>query len=93
VAEQATTDVVEGPGGTAAQPVVAPHDVAAHDSEHFNGRRISWFGTGIVCAGFIVGGFSFWGHVHWLLFWVATAIVVVGCLILAFAKTMSEDWY
>ncbi len=88
MAEQATAGIVEGPGGTAAQPAVA-----AHHGDHFNGRGISWVGTGIVCAGFIVGGFSFAGHVHWWLFWVGTAIAVVGCLILAFAKTMSEDWY
>ena len=89
MAERATTGIVEGPGGTAAQPVVA----AAHDSEHFSGRGISWFGTGVVCAGFFVGGLSFWGNIHWWLFWVGAGVTIVGSLILAFAKTMSEDWY
>ena len=90
MAEHATTGTVEGrPGGTAAQPVAG----GAHDSEHFSGRGISWFGTGVVCVGFVVGGLSFWGNVHWWAFWLGAGIVVVGSLILAFAKTMSEDWY
>jgi hypothetical protein len=89
VAERTTTGIVEGPGGTAAQPVVA----AAHDSEHFSGRKISWVGTAIVCAGFTVGGAAFIPHPIWWLFWLGAAITIVGCLILAFSKTMSEDWY
>jgi hypothetical protein len=91
VAEHATTGTVEGPGGTAAQPVVG----AAHDLEHFSGRPISWFGTGVVCAGSVVGAipFFFTHPIWWWLFWVGAGITVVGCLVLAFAKTMSEDWY
>ena len=89
MAEHATTGIVEGPGGTAAQPVVA----ASHDSEHFSGRRISWVGTTIVCVGFVVGGVAFIPHPIWWLFWLGTAIAIVGSLILAFAKTMSQDWY
>jgi hypothetical protein len=80
---------VKGPGATAAQPAVA----AAHDTEHFSGRTISWVGTSIVCSGFLMGGLSFWGHIHWWLFWLGAGVAIVGCLILAFAKTMSEDWY
>jgi hypothetical protein len=89
VAERATTGTVEGPGGTAAQPVAG----AAHDGEHFSGRRISWIGTVIVCAGFIAGGVAFIPHPTWWLFWLGVGIVIVGSLILAAAKTMSEDWY
>jgi hypothetical protein len=90
VAEHATTGIVEGPGGTAAQPVAG----AAHDSEHFTGRGISWFGTGVVCAGFFVGAVPFFLHpIPWWLFWVGAGVTIVGCLILLFAKTMSEDWY
>jgi hypothetical protein len=93
VTNQATTDIVEGPEAAAGQPVAAAHDGTGHEDEHFGGRRISWIGTSIVCAGFLVGGLSFWGHIHWPLFWVGTAVALVGCLILAGAKTMSEDWY
>lgn len=89
MAERATTGTVEGPGGTAAQPVAG----AAHDSEHFSGRKISWIGTVIVCVGFIVGGVAFIPHPTWWLFWLGAGIVIVGSLILASAKTMSEDWY
>jgi len=89
VAERATTGTVEGPGGTAARPVAG----AAHDGEHFSGRKISWIGTVIVCVGFIVGGVAFIPHPTWWLFWLGAGIVIVGSLILASAKTMSEDWY
>ena len=89
MAERATTGIVEGPGGTPAQPVVA----VAHDSEHFSGRKISWIGTTVVCVGFIVGGAAFIPHPIWWLFWLSAGITIVGSLILAFARTMSEDWY
>lgn len=89
---QATTGIVEGPEAAAARPVAAAHDGTEHD-EHFGGRRISWIGTSIVCVGFVVGGFSFLGRVHWPLFWAGVAVALVGCLTLAGAKTMSEDWY
>lgn len=89
MAERATTGTVEGPGGHAAQPVAG----AAHGSEHFSGRKVSWTGTVIVCVGFIVGGVAFIPHPTWWLFWLGAGAVIVGSLILATAKTMSEDWY
>jgi hypothetical protein len=89
VAEHATTGTVEVPGGTAAQPVAG----GAHDNEHYSGRKISWIGTSIVCVGFLVGGIAFIPHPTWWLFWLGAGVTIVGCLILAFAKTMSEDWY
>lgn len=89
MADQATTSTVEGPGGTAARPAAA----AGHESDHFTGRPISWIGVVITCLGFIVGGVAFFPHPIWWLFWVGVGIAVVGCLILAFAKTFVDDWY
>jgi hypothetical protein len=64
-----------------------------HDQEHNSGRPISWLGTSIVIIGFIVGGIGFVPSPHWTIFWIGTGVAIVGCLILLFAKTMSEDWY
>ena len=90
MAEQATTGIVQEPGGASGRPAVA----TAHDSEHFSGRPISWFGTGVVCVGFVLGAVPFFlSPIQWWLFWAGVAVTVVGALILAAAKTMSEDWY
>lgn len=88
MAEHAATSTVEGPGGTAARPVVA----AAHE-EHFAGKPISWIGVLITCIGFIVGGVAFIPHPVWWLFWVGAGIAVIGIITMLFAKTFSEDWY
>jgi len=93
VAEQAT-HTVEGTGavtGTDAAGTVA-HGTSSH-MEHNPGRPISWAGTTTVVVGFIVGGISLVPTPHWILFWVATAIAIIGCFILLFSKTMSTDWY
>jgi hypothetical protein len=89
VAEHAATSTVEGPGGTAARPVVA----AAHEEEHYNGKPISWVGVLITCLGFIVGGVAFIPHPVWWLFWIGVGVAVIGLLVMLFAKTFSEDWY
>jgi hypothetical protein len=89
VAEHAAASTVEGPGSARAQPVVA----AAHQFEHVSGRAISWVGVAITCVGFVVGGIAFVPHPTWWLFWVGAAVVIVGSLVLVFAKTFDEDWY
>ncbi len=30
---------------------------------------------------------------HWTIFWIGTAVAIVGCLSLLFTKTLNEDWY
>jgi phosphatidylserine synthase len=70
-----------------------PVSAATHDHEHFSGRPASWAGVAITCVGFVVGGFAFFPHMTWWLFWTGTAIAVVGCLVLALAKTFTQDWY
>ena len=64
-----------------------------HDQEHNPGRPISWLGTSIVIVGFVIGGIGFVPAPHWTIFWIGAGVAIIGCLILLFAKTMSEDWY
>jgi hypothetical protein len=71
---------------------VTAHNAAGHE-EHNPGRPISWVGTTIVIVGFVVGGAAMIPAPHWVLFWVGAGIAIVGCLILAFSKAMSTDWY
>jgi hypothetical protein len=68
----------------------------AHGSghmEHNPGRPMSWVGVGIVIVGFIIGGIAFFPAPNWTIFWIGTAVAIVGCLSLLFTKTMNEDWY
>lgn len=93
MAEQAT-DTVDGAGAVAGTGSAAavPHGAGQH-LEHNPGRPISWAGTTVVIIGFIVGGVAFVPSPNWTLVWVGAAISIVGCLILAFSKAMSTDWY
>jgi hypothetical protein len=54
---------------------------------------MSWVGVAIVVIGFIIGGIAFFPAPHWTIFWIGTAVAIVGCLSLLFTKTMNEDWY
>jgi hypothetical protein len=74
---------------TTAQPAVA----AAHAGDHFSGRGISWVGVVVTCVGFVGGGVAFVPHPTWWAFWVSAGVAIVGLLIMAFAKTFSDDWY
>ena len=68
----------------------------AHGSSHMEhnpGRPASWIGVGIVIVGFIIGGIAFFPDPHWTIFWIGTAVAIVGCLILFFSKAMNTDWY
>jgi hypothetical protein len=90
VADQATGSVESG-GGANAPAFVTPGHAAEHG--HNAGRPISWIAVVIIIVGFIVGGVAMVPHPTWWLFWVGTAVAVVGCVITMFAKTFSEDWY
>ena len=61
--------------------------------EHNPGRPMSWVGVAIVVIGFTIGGIAFFPAPHWTIFWIGTAVAIVGCLSLLFTKTMNEDWY
>jgi hypothetical protein len=89
VAEQASGTVAET--GTAGSPVHGSG--TGHDLEHNSGRPVSWVGVAVITVGFIVGGIAMVPRPTWWAFWLGAGIAVVGCLILAFAKTFSTDWY
>ena len=91
MAEQAA-GTVEGTGSDTGAPAVYDPAHLAHNS----GRPISWVGTVTVVIGFIIGGVAFPisdPAPNWILFWVGTAVAIVGCLVLAFSKAMNTDWY
>lgn len=77
--------------GAGAVPAVSSngHEGGGHDS----GRPISWVGVTITTIGFIVGGAAMVPGMRWWQFWLGTAIAVVGCLVLAVARTFDTDWY
>jgi len=87
VAEQPTGTVEEARGANS-----LAHG-AAHESEHNSGRPISWVGVSVIVVGFVVGGVAMVPHPTWWAFWLGAGIAVVGCLIMAFGKTFSTDWY
>jgi hypothetical protein len=89
VAEQ-STGTVEGTGAGGHLAYDPAH--LAHNS----GRPISWVGTSIVIVGFIIGGIAFPianPGPNWVLFWLGTAVAIVGCFVLLFSKAMNTDWY
>ena len=89
MAEQATGTV--DTGGSTAAAVGAAH--TAEHEEHNPGRPISWVSISIIIVGFVVGGVAFVPHPTWWLVYVGGAIAIVGCIMTAFAKTFSQDWY
>jgi lipoprotein signal peptidase len=91
VAEQAA-GTVEGTGSDTGAPVAYDTAHLAHNP----GRPVSWVGTITVIIGFVIGGvaFPFFNPApNWILFWIGTAVAIVGCLVLAFSKAMNTDWY
>jgi hypothetical protein len=70
---------------------VSPHGIAG--DAHHHGRPISWIAVTIVTIGFIVGGIAMVPGPKWWLFWTGTGIAVVGCLMIAVARTFDTDWY
>ena len=87
MAEQASGTVEET--GAAGSPVHGTD----HALEHNSGRPISWVGVAVIVVGFTVGGIAMVPQPTWWAFWLGAGIAVVGCLMLAFAKTFSTDWY
>jgi hypothetical protein len=93
VADQATGTVETG-GATAAAAVSSAQGAQqSQHLEHNPGRPVSWIGVTIAIIGSIIGGVAFVPHPTWWLFWAGVAVMVVGCLVLATAKTFSTDWY
>jgi hypothetical protein len=93
VAEQASGTVEET--GGAQSLAYGPEETPGHGEhlEHNPGRPISWVAIAVITVGFIVGGVAMVPHPTWWAFWLGAGIAVVGCLMTAFAKTFSTDWY
>ena len=89
MAEQATGAVEETSGATS----VAHGADAGHHLEHNPGKPMSWVAIAVIVVGFVVGVPAMVPHMIWWLFWLAIGIVLVGCLMVAFAKTFHDDWY
>jgi len=90
VADQATGTVQTG-GSTGAAAVSSAH--GAQHLEHNSGRPVSWIGVTIAVIGSIIGGVAFVPQLHWWLFWVGSAVTLLGILVMAVARTLSKDWY
>ena len=93
MAEQASGAVAET--GGAQSLARGPEETPGHGEhlEHNPGRPISWVSIAVITVGFIVGGVAMVPHPTWWAFWLGVGIAVVGCLMTAFAKTFSTDWY
>ena len=87
MAEQASGTVEET--GATGSPVPG----TGHALEHNSGKPMSWVAVAVIVVGFIVGGVALVPRPTWWAFWLGVGIAVVGCLMTAFAKTFSDDWY
>jgi hypothetical protein len=91
VADQAAPGTMAGETGIAPRGEASlTHDASGH--ENYHGRTTSWVTTGIVFAGFTVGGIALPIGPTWWLFWVGVGIVVLGTLFGA-ATHIFDDWY
>ena len=62
----------------------------SHESHH--GRPASWVAVSIIIVGFIVGGIALTVGPTWWLFWLGTAIAVIGSIFAASVRVF-DDWY
>ena len=93
MAEQASGTVEET--GATGLPAHGTGHALEHGEhlEHNPGSRKSWVAIAVITVGFIVGGVAMVPHPTWWAFWLGVGIAVVGCLMTAFAKTFTDDWY
>ncbi|HZZ55224.1 MAG TPA: hypothetical protein VFE26_13185 [Trebonia sp.] len=93
MAEQASGTVEET--GGAQYLAHGPEETPGHGEhlEHNPGKPMSWVAVAVITVGFIIGGIAMVPHPTWWAFWLGAGIAVVGCLMTAFAKTFSTDWY
>ena len=92
MAEQsASGTMAESAGDTGAHGLdVQTGQSYGHEAHH--GRPASWVAVSIIIVGFVIGGIALCVGPSWVLFWVGTAIVVIGG-IYALSVHILDDWY
>ena len=92
MAEQsASGTMAESAGDTGAHGLdVQTGQPYCHEAHH--GRPASWVAVSIIIVGFVIGGIALCVGPSWVLFWVGTAIVVIGG-IYALSVRILDDWY
>lgn len=92
MAEQPASGTMAGVAGdTGARGLDAQIGLSqVHEAHH--GRPASWVAVSVIIIGFVIGGIALPIGPVWWLFWTATAIVVVGCVMAAAARVL-DDWY
>ena len=61
-----------------------------HEHEAHHGRPASWVAVTVIVIGFVIGGIALTVGPSWVLFWVGTAIVVVGGIMAAATRIMDD---
>ncbi|HEV7400750.1 MAG TPA: HGxxPAAW family protein [Solirubrobacterales bacterium] len=89
--------MTEQPTSVAETGDTGAHGLDAHTGQTYgheahHGRPASWVAVSIIIIGFCVGGIALPIGPTWWLFWVGTAIVVIGG-IMAMATHILDDWY
>ena len=92
MAEQsASGTMAESAGDTGARGLDVQTGLSyGHEAHH--GRPASWVAVSIIIVGFVIGGIALCVGPSWVLFWVGTAIVVIGG-IYALSVRILDDWY
>jgi hypothetical protein len=89
--QSASGTMAEAAGNTGAHGLDAQTGgSSAHEAHH--GRPASWVAVSIIIVGFVIGGIALCVGPSWVLFWVGTAIVVIGG-IYALSVGVLDDWY
>jgi hypothetical protein len=60
---------------------------------HDHGKPMSWVAVVVIIVGFVIGGIAMVPHPTWWAFWLGAGIAVIGCIMVLFAHTFSDDWY
>jgi len=89
VTEQPTSGTVVGDTGARG---LDAHTGQPYGHEEYHGRPVSWIAVTIIVIGFIIGGIALPIGPTWVLFWIGTALVVIGGIFAASIRIM-DDWY